>query len=214
MKNDQMKFTLGGIVIGGFLVWVIMMSTVNSNNIGMMGMMGVRTPSQPYSSQNSNTIDSHFIEQMIPHHEDAITMAKLALERATHQEIIDLSNSIIESQSKENEMMKEWYKEWFGKDVPTGVEVMGSHGMMSRGSGMHMGMMGGDADIEDLKSSTDFDREFIRQMIPHHQMAIMMSNMLEKSTKRSEMKKLAEGIVSAQTKEINQMREWYKQWEY
>ena len=49
-------------------------------------------------------------------------------------------------------------------------------------------------------------------MIPHHQMAVMMANMLASSTNRPEMKKLAQDIIIAQTKEINQMREWYKAW--
>src|SRR3989344_5077170 len=56
------------------------------------------------------------------------------------------------------------------------------------------------------------DSHFIEQMILHHQMAVMMAQMLLRSTNRPEMKQLAENIITAQTKEINQMREWYSAW--
>jgi uncharacterized protein (DUF305 family) len=148
-------------------------------------------------------IDAHFIEQMIPHHEDAITMADLAMDKAEHQEIRQLAEDITRTQSEEIEQMKTWYKGWFGKDVPdtfTGASMM------------HMGMMGGTMDIDSLENATDFDKEFIEQMIPHHQMAVMMATMLQNSTGRPEMQQLAENIVEAQTREIDAMREWYRQW--
>ena len=43
-------------------------------------------------------------------------------------------------------------------------------------------------------------------------MAVMMAQMLKRSTNRPEMKKLSENIISAQTKEIDEMRVWYKSW--
>jgi len=163
------------------------------------------------SSNTSSTMDSHFIEQMIPHHEDAITMAKLALEKAKREEIKTLAQNIIDSQSKEIDQMKSWYKDWFGRDLPTGKQVMGRHGMLET-SGMHMGMMGNQTDVTRLENEDDFDRAFIEEMIPHHQMAVMMASMLKNGTNREEMRKLADDIVSAQTKEIDSMRSWYKDW--
>lgn len=77
-----------------------------------------------------------------------------------------------------------------------------------------MGMMGNETDMTRLQNASDFDRAFIEEMIPHHQMAVMMANMLLASTDRPEMKKLAEDIITAQTKEINEMREWAKAWGY
>lgn len=207
MTNDQLKYGIGGLLIGGVAVWILMGST---GNYGFRGMMGQR-----FSSQNqmmiSGMMDAHFIEQMIPHHEDAITMAKLALTKAQHPEIKQLAQSIIESQSKEIDQMQAWYKDWYGREVPTGTQVMGQHGMMS-GRGMHMGMMGNETDITRLEQATDFDRVFIEEMIPHHQMAVMMANMLKVGTQRPEMKQLADDIITAQTREIDQMRQWYDAW--
>jgi Uncharacterized protein conserved in bacteria len=110
--------------------------------------------------------------------------------------------------------MKDWYKNWFGRDVPTGNNVMNQHGMMGSvtQNSMHMGMMGDETDISRLEQASDFDTAFIEEMIPHHQMAVMMANMLKGGTQRPEMKKLAEDIISAQTKEIDEMRGWYNAW--
>jgi uncharacterized protein (DUF305 family) len=49
-------------------------------------------------------------------------------------------------------------------------------------------------------------------MIPHHQLAIMMANMLQSGTNRPEMQQLAKNIISSQSKEIQQMQAWYTQW--
>src|SRR3989344_4156676 len=123
-------------------------------------------------------------------------MAKLALQKAKRTEVITLAQNIIDSQSKEIEQMKAWYKDWFGKDVPEDENVMGMHGMMgsTKQNSMHMGMMGDETDIMRLESETDFDRAFVEEIIPHHQMAVMMANMLKGGTQRLEMKQLADDI--------------------
>lgn len=208
MNNETVKYAIGGVAIGGLIVWLVLTSG-GSNNLGMMGH---RNTSQTKVGQKAHSIDSHFIEQMIPHHEDAITMAQLAQTKATRPEIKQLAQNIIDSQSKEITNMKSWYKTWFGKEVPEGDDVMGEHGMM-RGGGMHMGMMGDETDVENLKTSEDFDRDFIRHMIPHHQMAVMMAQMLKNSTEKPQMETLADDIIKSQSAEIEQMRGWYSEWE-
>lgn len=148
-----------------------------------------------------NNIDQHFIVQMIPHHEGAIEMAKIALERSKRPEILSLARGIIEAQEKENADMRAWYKAWFGATPPSGG--MGH---------MRMGGMEGDAERLRLVSDAEFDREFISQMIPHHEMAIMMANMLQATTERAEMKQLADNIITSQSREIEMMRNWLQSW--
>lgn len=208
--NDKAKFGLIGFFVGGIAVWLFANATFNSNYTNMMGS---RSATQN-PMQNSNMIDAHFIEQMIPHHEDAITMAKLAQTKAKRPEVKELANNIIDSQGKEINQMKSWYKDWFGKDVPAGNQVMNQHGMMGSATqnGMHMGMMGDESDMTRLEDAADFDKVFVEEMIPHHQMAVMMATMLKNGTNRPEMKKLADDIITAQSKEIDLMRGWLKSW--
>lgn len=189
------------IIIGavGLIVGILVAPVFNPFMSTMWGgkMMG-----------NMDQVDAHFIEQMIPHHEDAITMANLALAKAEHSEIKSLANDIIRSQSAEINQMEQWYKSWFGKDVSNISGSMG-HGINTM---MHGGMMGDASDLESLETAKSFDRAFIEEMIPHHQMAVMMAQMLQATTSRPEMERLAKNIINTQTREINSMRSWYRQW--
>lgn len=191
-----------------------------------------KTPTPASSQKQAVQVDQHFIEMMIPHHQDAVAMADLALTRAKHPEVKQLAQAIKQDQTREINQMRAWYKQWFGKAVPaTSTDsMMGGQGMM-QGSGM-MGsgsminsqtMMGSGTmsmnnargmhtDLNALKTAKDFDLEFIRQMIPHHRMAVMMAQMLQNGTTRSEMEKLAQSIIKTQTAEINQMQQWYQTW--
>lgn len=207
MTNDQIKYAVGGLLVGGLATWFVVSPTTN---YGFQGMMGQQRNSQN-QMMSSTTIDAHFIEQMIPHHEDAITMANIALDKAQHSEIKQLAQEIINSQGNEINQMKAWYKDWFSRELPTGDQVMQHHGMMGN-TGMHMGMMGNATDIQNIEQATDFDKAFIEHMIPHHQMAVMMASMLKASTERPEMQKLSDDIIAAQTKEIDEMRQWHAAW--
>lgn len=60
----------------------------------------------------------------------------------------------------------------------------------------------------------DFDRIFLANMIAHHSGAIDMANLALTNAKHKELKNMAREIVSAQTKEINQMKSWQQAWGY
>lgn len=78
--------------------------------------------------------------------------------------------------------------------------------------------MGGNELMTDMNAALDgktgeaFDKEFITQMIVHHQGAIAMANAAKQNAGRQEIKDLADAIISAQTTEISQMRQWQKDW--
>jgi len=69
---------------------------------------------------------------------------------------------------------------------------------------------------EDLRGRTgdDFDQAFISGMIEHHQGAIDMANLAKENAKHDEIKKLADDILSAQSKEIDMMQTWQADWGY
>lgn len=196
---------LVGVLIGSMLPVQARIGSMMYRSSGTQ----IATPSD--TTALSAGIDRHFIEQMIPHHDGAIAMAELALERSKRPEIRTLAQAIIDAQTRENEQMRSWYRAWYGGEVPTATTnargMMGG-GMMS-GSGMHMG---GREDLTSLRSAADFDKAFIEQMIPHHQMAIMMARMLAAGTTRPEMADFSKAIIEAQSGEIAQMQSWYAAW--
>ncbi|HEY4527311.1 MAG TPA: DUF305 domain-containing protein [Candidatus Paceibacterota bacterium] len=180
------------LIIGiglGYVMWGNSSTTPAGNHMMADGsMMG-------------QDIDQHFIVQMIPHHDGAIAMAKIALERSKRPEMLSLARAIITAQEGEIADMRGWYQAWYGADVPQSGMGM-----------MHMGGMEGDTAVLASVSDTDFDREFLEQMIPHHEMAVMMAQMLAAGTNRPEMKQLASNIIASQSNEIEMMRSWLQSW--
>jgi uncharacterized protein (DUF305 family) len=174
--------------------------------------LAFRNQSPTVLAQNSMQMgwtDQSFIEMMIPHHQDAVEMAEMALKKAQHPELKTLAQNIIRDQEREIQQMETWYQQWFNQPVPplSTQGMMGhGHGMMGMGQGM-MAM-----DLKALETATNFDQEFIRQMIPHHQMAVMMASNLKTNTNRPEMDKLMDDIIRSQSAEIKQMKQWYKAW--
>lgn len=62
------------------------------------------------------------------------------------------------------------------------------------------------------KTGEEFDKEFITQMIVHHQGAIDMAQAAKENAGREEIKTLADEIIAAQTNEIEMMTQWQKDW--
>jgi uncharacterized protein (DUF305 family) len=65
---------------------------------------------------------------------------------------------------------------------------------------------------QELGNREPFDKAFIDAMIPHHQSAIYMAQVAQEESKIPVIKQLAEDIVDAQKREIEQMKQWRKQW--
>lgn len=83
---------------------------------------------------------------------------------------------------------------------------MGSMNMSSDMSMMSNGLKG-------LKGD-EFDKKFISEMITHHEGAVDMAKLALTNAKHQEIKSMAQNIISAQTKEIDEMRTWQKDWNY
>lgn len=62
------------------------------------------------------------------------------------------------------------------------------------------------------KTGDDFDKAFLSEMIVHHEGAVAMAEEVLKTSKRPELIKLANDIISAQNKEIEMMGGWNKAW--
>ena len=76
---------------------------------------------------------------------------------------------------------------------------------------MHRTMVGMMAKI-DGKTGDEFDAAFIDEMIVHHEGAVAMAQAALVNAKHQEIKDMANAIISAQTSEIEQMKEWKQTW--
>lgn len=155
----------------------------------------------PMTSSSSATTDAAragdvmFAQMMIPHHEQAIDMADMALaESSASAKVRSLATDIKKAQDPEVDTMKGWLTTW-------GASTAAPSGM-DHGSGMMS-----DGDMDDLHAARGaaFDRMWLRMMITHHEGAITMAEQVLSTTKDAEVTKLAEAIIEAQKVEIDTM---------
>jgi len=145
-------------------------------------------------------VDRAFTAEMVPHHESAVDMAEVALLRTKRPEIRGLAEDIIRTQNDEIAQMRAL------------DQRLADDGAAKGSLGMDDSMIGMDMDATALDDAEPFDRAFIDMMIPHHQGAIRMARMQLDQGTDAETRRLAEAIIAAQSKEIEQMNAWRKEW--
>lgn len=82
-----------------------------------------------------------------------------------------------------------------------------TQGMMKMSDDMHKGM-----GHDDHAMMVKDDKSFIEGMIPHHEEAVVSSKELLEVAQTPEVKELAQNIITAQEKEISQMKAWHQSW--
>jgi uncharacterized protein (DUF305 family) len=143
--------------------------------------------------------DQAFIDAMVPHHREAIEMARAAQDRGlTQPDLEKIANDIITSQQREIDQMLGWREQWFGSRTlgPVLPEVLGV-------PESELGMEHGSAD--EVAGAVDVDAKFAEMMIPHHEGAIAMAEAAKERAQHQEVKDLAEAIIAAQQREIGIM---------
>ena len=141
---------------------------------------------------------------MIPHHQQAVEMADLALAQGSSPDVLSLAKQIKGAQDPEITMMGQWLSAW---GAPMAMASDGSgHDM---GGMMSLGMMSDD-DISQLAgaSGTDFDRMWARMMIAHHEGAIAMAKQVLATSTNQAVRDLAQAVIDGQTAEIDTMQKF------
>ena len=183
------------VVIG--LIILISLRIINSDSGShMMGDSSAKGMNNSQSASDLEMNESMFAEMMIPHHQQAVDMSDLALEKSTNPKILDLAQRIKSEQSSEIIQMQSWL----------GGEEANS--MMTDHSGHSMGGMLTKEEFSKLESSSGvtFDTLFLEGMIVHHEGAIDMAQMI-KDTTTQEVNTFGLNVVEVQSAEIREMKE-------
>ena len=147
-----------------------------------------------------NDADVMFGQMMIPHHEQAIELADIALDPqvGASEEVRALAQQIKDAQDPEIDEMTALLSSW-GEST-------------SMDSSMdHSSMMSGMLTVEQLDGlsalqGADFDRAWLEAMIAHHEGAVEMADTVLADGANPEIRSLAERIIAGQQAEIDEMR--------
>jgi uncharacterized protein (DUF305 family) len=159
---------------------------------------GCGTPSSPAGAKTV-AFDQQFMEMMVPHHEGAVEMARIADQRSQRPEIRTMAADILRTQASAIQWMKAWRKACFGNDQTSQITRMSMvDGMQMPASGGHDGH-GGSA-----SPSQTMDMVIIVAMIPHHQDAVEASKSAASRAQHEEIETLS--------REIDALRQWRQAW--
>ncbi len=153
------------------------------------------------SDKNSaNPIDRGFASEMVAHHQSAIDMADVARDKGEHPQVRKLANDIVAAQQAEIRTLRSIDGELEGMNIGRGELGLDQHAM------------GMDTDMTQLESAKPFDRAFIEMMTLHHEGAITMARKELANGGYEPLRKVANDIIAAQSREIAQMRGWAANW--
>ncbi|MEY4247027.1 MAG: hypothetical protein RIS69_574 [Actinomycetota bacterium] len=148
------------------------------------------------SERGFNDADIMFAQMMIPHHEQALELADMALDPTlmASEQVKALASQIKAAQDPEIDVMTQWLSEW---DQPL-MDMSEDHsmtmeGMLSIDELSALGQMSGE----------EFDQAWVSAMIAHHKGAIKMADTVKAEGKSAPVQELADAIIQAQKSEID-----------
>ena len=172
--------------------------------MGEMQMGGMGKSMGALEKVTGKTFDIYWMSQMIAHHNIAVDMANFVLKNGKDAKVKKAAQSIVQTQSLEVKQMTGWLKSWYNTK-PNAAQmklmVVDMQPMVDASQGK---MEGHDAPMGDP------DKNFLENMIPHHQSAVDMAKMALKKAQRPELKTFAQGVIDVQSKEIAQYQTWLK----
>ncbi|MFG2817464.1 DUF305 domain-containing protein [Streptomyces sp. NPDC048410] len=156
----------------------------------------------PAAADAHNAQDVTFAQGMIPHHQQALEMARLAPGHAASAEVKALAARIEKAQDPEIRTMTGWLKSW-GEEPPMEGMDHSRHGGMAGMSGM---MSADDMTALEKSTGADFDQRFLTLMVAHHQGAVEMAKTEKAKGRDGRATTMADDVIAAQSAEIKQMK--------
>jgi uncharacterized protein (DUF305 family) len=219
MQRNIVKNAIASFALIGISILITACSTATSNQT-----KGTIPANAQKESQHGNTnhdmsmelgpadadYDLRYIDSMVLHHQGAVNMAQAVLQHSQRLEMKKLAQDIIAAQEKEIAQMQEWRKAWYPNAGDTPIMWHGemNHAMMMTEEHKQSMMMSMDLG----KADAEFDLRFINAMIPHHEGALVMARDALNKSKRPEIQQLSQAILTSQQQEIDQMKQWRKDW--
>lgn len=175
-----------------------------------------------------SAVDTGFAQDMSLHHEQALTMARLALSRGSPR-VQALAQGIVNQQLRELGVMQGWLMLWdaplmAGRDDMAWMRDAYARSPQRepeydrfiegciRGDGMPG--LATPAQLEalaDVRNEAAFDHAFLALMVRHHQGAVVMARFASEHAGLATVRDFARGVAAEQQQELGQMTVWWRQ---
>jgi len=152
---------------------------------------------------NGNT-DHDFAHMMMAHHQGAVEMSEVLLREGQDATIKAMAQKILDDQKKEISALQAAAQRLDA--APKNYEPNSASDKYQQRMTASMQAM-----MQPVAPTGNIDQDYVRMMIPHHQSAVEMAQAVVDLGKDAEVKKMAQGMVTAQKKEIEQFQAWLKQ---
>jgi uncharacterized protein (DUF305 family) len=177
-----------------FTLLALVTTTVTAQGGMQMGPGGMAGPGGAMMIHTSES-ERAFLEHMIPHHQEAVDRARELAEITERDEVRALVTDIVRTQTEEIETMRSFLDRWH-----EGADAQAPSTPMMR-------------DLQGLEPD-EADRVFLQDMVMHHAMAVRDARSLLRGdlAEHPEVAALARSIIAEQTREIETMRGWLREW--
>lgn len=147
----------------------------------------------PFTPQN----DVQYIDAIVPHHEMAIEMAEMVLEKGANAEVRALAQSIRDAQSTEITLLKNARQQLTrSPEIPAPPVDPHQEDIME-----HL----------EAATGTQVDELFLEHMIPHHAEGISIAARALPNLIRQDTTENANDVIATQSQEIGQMQSMLEQ---
>jgi len=134
--------------------------------------------------------DADYIDDLVPHHQQAIDMADVEIAKGTRAEVRDMAQQMKATQQQEVAKMQGIRARVAGSDRV--APMRDPHG---------------EDDLASLQAATgaQVDTLFLENMVPHHAGAVSLSHRALENLADPELRNMAETTIVMQTREMNEM---------
>lgn len=174
-------------------VLVIFLGFLKFKDTNFLSVLEKSETTPPENSQEHSIVstdDKSFYEHMIPHHDEAIDVTLYTMNYVQDPDLKQFMSTVIAVQATQSEKMKKSYNARFGypsTPLPSYVPMM--------------------RDLTKL-TGKEMEKQYIQDMIPHHEAAVKMAETVLATTTDSEVKEYAQDIARDQTSEIELLKKW------
>lgn len=150
----------------------------------------------PAQDASGARFEVRFMTGMVDHHEMAMEMGEICLDKAVHSELVSMCEDVIATQTAEREDLLTWLSTWYG---------VSHEPQMTPGQERQMDK------LMEL-SGADFEVAFMESLIRHHALAVVRAERCRDQGGHASLLAMCGDIVAAQSAEISMLQTWLCDW--